>query len=92
MGRIFESLHVWGNKGGKQIENVLFDGGASHSVIREDISKEICRPCSFQGQERATSNERDDAFGREDHDKGFGNVFIFNDHQATRRVGYRVDR
>ncbi len=42
MGPIKKNLSVWGDKGSRLIDDVLFDSGASHTVIREDIAKDIC--------------------------------------------------
>jgi len=43
MGIIRETLLVKGDKGEKML-NVLFDSGASRSLIRSDIAKEISTP------------------------------------------------
>ena len=40
MGRIVKKLSVQGDKGEKEI-NVLFDSGASVSVIRKEIAEEL---------------------------------------------------
>ncbi len=41
LGRIIKELLIKGTKGVKKLE-VLFDSGASESVINENIAKEFC--------------------------------------------------
>ncbi len=50
MRKITRNLEVWGTEGKVRIENVLFDSGASMSVIREDIARMIGRVKDFGGK------------------------------------------
>jgi len=43
LGIIRENLLVKGDKGGRKL-NVLFDSGASRSLIRSDVAKEVSTP------------------------------------------------
>lgn len=43
MGLIRKSLWVYGRKGRRKVE-VLFDSGASHSMIREDLARTLGTP------------------------------------------------
>ena len=43
MGIARENLLVKGDKGGRKL-NVLFDGGASRSLIRSDVAREVSTP------------------------------------------------
>jgi len=43
LGIVRENLFVKGDKGGRKL-NVLFDSGASRSLIRSDVAKEVSTP------------------------------------------------
>jgi len=47
VGRFFRDLKVIGDKGSKEFEGVLLDSGASFSVIRHDVAKDLCTITPF---------------------------------------------
>ena len=47
MGRIFRDLKVLGSKGERVFKRVLLDSGASYSVIREDVARDLCDMIPF---------------------------------------------
>jgi hypothetical protein len=47
MGRIFRDLKVHGSKGERVFEHVLLDSGASFSVMREDVARDLCEIMPF---------------------------------------------
>ncbi|HMF33471.1 MAG TPA: hypothetical protein VKK79_18745 [Candidatus Lokiarchaeia archaeon] len=51
MGAVKKNLIVWGNHGTTPIDDVLFDSGATHTVIREDVAKDICTIARYPPEE-----------------------------------------
>jgi len=52
MGRICRDLKIIGSKGNRLFKNVLLDSGATYSVMREDVARDLCDIMPFFDDQR----------------------------------------